>query len=83
MVTGGGQPGPFGINTAISRLQRAAAWVDHEARPAAAPLPDPCRTHWIRAFTALERLVPGFMASGRHYWEPLRRTRALDPGPLR
>ena len=22
MVTGGGQPGPFGINTAISRLQR-------------------------------------------------------------
>ena len=75
MVTGGGQPGPFGINTAISRLQRAAVRVDHEARPAAGALPDAldpgvhgARTHWIRGFTAfllawrtraVMRMVPG------------------------
>ena len=69
MVTGGGQPGPFGINTAISRLQRTP----RELIMKIGLLPDPCRTHWIRAFTALERAGSGVS------W----RQDALDRRPLR
>ena len=55
MVTGGGQPGPFGINTVISRIGGRP----RELIMKPDLLPHPCRTHWIRAFTALE-LDPGF-----------------------
>ena len=88
MVTGGGQPGPFGINTAISRLQRTP----RELIMKIGLLPDPCRTHWIRAFTALERagsgvswrqdaLDPGFHGVRTHWIaDRCARTHALDPG---
>ena len=78
MVTGGGQPGPFGIYTAISRLQRTP----RELIMKIGLLPDPCRTHWIRAFTALERaLDPGFHCVGTHWIaDRCARTHALDPG---
>ena len=62
MVTGGGQPGPFGINTAISRLQRTP----RELIMKIGLLPDPCRTHWIRDSTALERTGSG--VSWRSSW---------------
>jgi hypothetical protein len=62
MVTGGGQPGPFGIYTAISRLRRTP----RELIMKIGLLPDPCRTHWIRAFTALERAGCG--VSWRFSW---------------
>ncbi len=69
MVTGGGQPGPFGINTAISRLQRTP----RELIMKIGLLPDPCRTHWIRAFHgARTHWIRGFMA-----FQLARRTRTV------
>jgi hypothetical protein len=77
MVTGGGQPGPFGINTAISRLQRTP----RELIMKIGLLPDPCRTHWIRAFTALERAGSGVHGVRTHWIaDRCARTHALDPG---
>ena len=61
MVTGGGQPGPFGINTAISRLQRTPRELIMKPGLLPDPLPDAldpgfqcARTHWIRGFMAFQ-----------------------------
>ena len=58
MVTGGGQPGPFGI---IYRPSADSSALPCELIMKIGLLPDPCRTHWIRAFQcARTHWMPGF-----------------------
>jgi hypothetical protein len=78
MVTGGGQPGPFGINTAISRLQRTP----RELIMKPGLVPDPAGHTGSRHSWRQNALDPGFHCVRTHGLDrgPLRQTDALDPG---
>ena len=77
MVTGGGQPGPFGINTAISRLQRTP----RELIMKIGLLPDPAGRTGSGHSRRWNALDPGFHGV-RTNWiaDRCARTHALDPG---
>ena len=78
MVTGGGQPGPFGINTAISRLRRTP----FDLIMKLGPLPGPAGRAGSGGSRRQNALDPGVhgVPAGRAQPGRCARTHALDSG---